>query len=80
MGGKERHNEIIDGGNTDRMLQFFAFEHLPPDLREISKPFYVMAFELVGKLPPNPERTAALRKLLEAKDCAVRARIYQEPA
>jgi hypothetical protein len=31
-------------------------------------------------LPRNPERTTALRKLLEAKDCAVRASIYKDGA
>ena len=59
------------------MLQFFAYTHLPPNLAEISRTFSEVAYELVEKLPRNPERTAALRKLLEAKDCAVRARLYE---
>jgi len=59
------------------MLQFFAYEHLPPHLQEISKPFGQMAQMLVMSLPRNPERTVALRKLLEAKDCAVRALLYK---
>ena len=63
---------------TDYLLQFFAYEHLPSHLQVISKPFSVLAHELVGNLPSNPERTTALRKLLEAKDCAVRARLFQE--
>lgn len=58
------------------ILQFFAYAHLPPALQEISKPFGEMADFIVGKLPRNPERTVALRKLLEAKDAAVRARIW----
>ena len=65
---------------TDRMLQFFSYEHLPSHLRSISKPFGELAQQIVDTLPMNPERTMALRKLLEAKDCAVRAFIYQEPA
>lgn len=64
----------------DRMLQFFAFEHLAPHLREVSKPFGVLAKEMVDNLPANAERTAGLRKLLEAKDCAVRALLYKEPS
>lgn len=63
----------------DRMLQFFAWAHLPPHLQTISKPFGELAQQMVDTLPQNAERTAGLRKLLEAKDCAVRAQIYKEP-
>ena len=63
----------------DRMMQFFEYEHLPVHLQVVSKPFCELAKSLVSALPSNPERTAALRKLLEAKDCAVRASIYREP-
>ena len=62
---------------NERMLQFFDYQHLPSHLAEISKPFCVLAHEIVTMLPPNPERTVALRKLLEAKDCAVRAKLYK---
>lgn len=60
------------------ILQFFAYAHLKPDLQMVSKPFGELAENLVAHLPRNPERTVALRKLLEAKDCAVRATIYKE--
>lgn len=59
------------------MLQFFAYEHLPAHLQEHSKPFGDLARHICENLPRNPERTAALRKLLEAKDCAVRARLFK---
>jgi len=59
------------------MLQFFSFAHLPKPLADTSEPFCALAARLVGTLPRNPERSAALRKLLEAKDCAVRAVLYQ---
>lgn len=62
----------------ERLLQFFAYEHLPPRLQEISKPFCKLAEEIVGSIPPNPERSAGLRKLLEAKDCIVRSSIYKD--
>ena len=58
------------------ILQFFAYEHLPNGLQVVSARFSVLAHDLVATLPRNPERTVALRKLLEAKDAAVRARIY----
>lgn len=63
--------------HNDTMLQFFEYEHLKPELQEISKPFGILARQIVDKLPQNPERTVALRKLLEAKDCAVRALIWK---
>lgn len=62
---------------TDRMMQFFAYSHLPPHLQAVSKPFGELAEKIVAELPGNPERTVALRKLLEAKDCAVRALLFK---
>jgi hypothetical protein len=59
------------------MLQFFAFEHLRPELQGVSKPFAELALRIAQTLPKNPERTTCLRKLMEAKDCAVRAAIYR---
>lgn len=58
---------------NDRLLQFFAYDHLPPHLRKVSEPFCTLAHQIVNDIPSNAERTVALRKLLEAKDCAVRA-------
>ena len=57
----------------EHIMQFFAYSHLPPHLQEVSRPFGEMAEKIVTTLPRNPERTVALRKLLEAKDAAVRA-------
>lgn len=54
------------------VMQFFAFAHLPPNLAETSRPFCELA-EIVANGPSNAETTVALRKLLEAKDAAVRA-------
>lgn len=62
------------------LLQFFAFAHLPPHLVKVSAPFSDLAHHLVHTLPDNPERTTALRKLLEAKDCAVRATLFKGPS
>ena len=57
----------------EHILQFFGYEHLPADLQKVSQPFHTLAHAVVTSLPRNPERTVALRKLLEAKDAAVRA-------
>lgn len=70
----------------EHILQFFAYAHLPPHLQTISKPFCDLAHAIVeggeplgpcDGLPCNPERTVALRKLLEAKDAAVRALVAE---
>lgn len=60
---------------TQHLLQFFAFDHLPEHLQEISKPFSVLANHVCYRLPDGPELSAGLRKLLEAKDCFVRAAV-----
>lgn len=57
----------------DHIMQYFHYMHLPPQLQEVSRPFCEMAKRITETLPRNPERTVALRKLLEAKDAAVRA-------
>jgi hypothetical protein len=62
----------------EHIEQFFAYEHLPPHLQEVSKPFAELAERITSTLPRNPERTVALRKLLEAKDAAVRAMLAKE--
>jgi hypothetical protein len=60
------------------ILRYFAFDHLPQPLQVVSKPFHTLAHDLVANLPRSPERTVALRKLLESKDAAVRAALPPE--
>lgn len=55
------------------LLKFFEYSHLPPRLQEVSKPIGDLAHQLVNSTPSSAEQTAGLRKLLEAKDCFVRA-------
>jgi hypothetical protein len=62
-------------GQPDHIMQYFAYEHLPPHLQGISSLFCGLAETLISSIPRNPERTVALRKLLEAKDAAVRAKL-----
>lgn len=59
--------------DTDRMMKWFAYEHLPEHLQAVSKPFGQLAAQIEQTVEPGPERTVAFRKLLEAKDAAVRA-------
>jgi hypothetical protein len=59
------------------MLKWFECEHLPDDLKIVALQFKALA-ELTCELCyPGPERTVALRKLLESKDAAVRAALNQ---
>jgi hypothetical protein len=60
----------------ERMLRWFAYGHLPPNLAVISEAFAILAQNMCQKLAAGPERTVMLRKLLEAKDAAVRAELY----
>ncbi len=57
----------------ERMGKWFAFEHLPEKLQAVSRPFHDLGVKITQQIEPGPERTVALRKLLEAKDAAVRA-------
>lgn len=62
-----------DEVKTDHILRYFHYSHLPDSLQARSKPFCDLARHIIDTTSRNPERTAALRKLLEAKDAAVRA-------
>lgn len=60
---------------TAAILEFFRYEHLQHEkLRIVSKRFHDLAHALIEEDGlEGAELTAGLRKLLEAKDCAVRA-------
>lgn len=69
----ERLEELI---SDEPLLQLFRFAHLPARLVGISSSFAELACFIVEDLPRNPERSTALRKLREAKDCSVTARLW----
>lgn len=58
------------------MLIWFAWEHLPAHLQAVSRPFRELAVLIVDSVESGRERDVALRKLLEAKDAAVRAAVH----
>lgn len=68
---KPRENDL----GAYPVLQYFKYSHLPAELQEISKPVHDLAMLMAVILPPGPETAAGLRKLLEAKDCFVRANL-----
>ena len=66
-------SSAVSAAQPEHIIQFFAHAHLKAEMAAVSKPFAELADQVVANLPRNPERTVALRKLLEAKDAAVRA-------
>lgn len=61
-------------------IQYFGYTHLPEQLQKVSKPLSDLAHLMEETLPDGPEKSAGMRKLLEAKDCFVRAAlITKEP-
>jgi hypothetical protein len=54
-------------------IQYFSYDHLPENLQKVSKPLHDLAHLMEQTLPDGPEKSAGMRKLLEAKDCFVRA-------
>ena len=54
-------------------IKYFAYAHLPEKLQIVSKPIGDLAGQMELDLPDGPEKSAGMRKLLEAKDCFVRA-------
>lgn len=76
LGGKEKSQPAVAvHPSVAAILKYFHFVHLLPDQVEVSKPFCDLAHQVAMRAPQNPETTVALRKLLEAKDAAVRASI-----
>lgn len=57
------------------IMKHFAYAHLPEHLQAVSKPIGELAEKMNDELPDGPEKSAGLRKLLEAKDCMVRAKL-----
>ena len=55
------------------IMEFFKYQHLPENLQDVSKPFCELAEKIDNAIENGSEKTAGLRKLLEAKDCIVRA-------
>lgn len=55
------------------IMRFFDYQHLPEQLQRVSRDLCDVARKLDEQLPASAEKSAGLRKLLEAKDCFVRA-------
>lgn len=65
---------------SQELLRYFAYRHLPAPLQHLSRECAELADYMQQFLPDGPEKTMGLRKLLEAKDCFVRAALPPAPA
>ena len=72
-GEQFNQGSIIEFRTSHPILRWFTYEHLSSKLQEVSKPFSDLAHKLDLILPDGPEKSVALRKLLEGKDAAVRS-------
>lgn len=74
----EKNGDCAELGfpKDERMAKWFAYEHLPPHLQRVSRPFHDLGVKITQLVEPGPERTVAMRKLLEAKDAAVRGVVH----
>lgn len=62
----------MKGKTMSPIMKYFECEHLPENLKAVSKPICEMAKQFEKELPDGQEKSFGLRKLLEAKDCFVR--------
>lgn len=67
--------ELNESKKAAPIMKFFEFNHLPKKLKEVSRPICATAEWMDQNLPDCAEKSAGLRKLLEAKDCFVRANL-----
>lgn len=71
----ELMDEVPKDTPSQAILRFFQVGHLPVKLQAVAEPFCKLAQHIEDSAPAGPEKTTCLRKLLEAKDCAVRASV-----
>lgn len=76
--GSRQFMEIIAAGRHPgvvSLMRHLSYAHLPAKIRLVVEPFSHLARTMIDMLPDSPELTESLRKLVEAKDCAARARV-----
>ncbi len=61
---------------NDRIMKHFNYLHLPPRLQEMAKPFHDLAHHIHVSLVPGAEKSVCLRKLLEGREAAIRAKAH----
>lgn len=64
--------------SVEQVSRFFEFTHLPNPLLNVALSCAALKDTMLDLVEDDPELTVGLRKLLEAKDCFVRAAVAQE--
>lgn len=59
------------------IMDYFTYDHLAPYLQGVSRPFCELATWVDVNVENGPEKSVALRKLLEAKEASVRATVVK---
>jgi len=62
----------------ERTRLFIGYDHVPEKMVDITAPISELAHKMEKLLPDNPQRALGMQKLLEAKDCFMRARLTTE--
>lgn len=70
-------NDRVRTEPVESIMQFFAYDHPMTGAVPLLADFHTLAHNVVKEIPRNPERTVALRKLLEAKEAMMRARYFK---
>ena len=62
--------------SIEEKLEYFNFNHLPTDMQGPSRIISQTVTEILNEIPvDSPQLALGLQKLIEAKDCFVRAKI-----
>lgn len=74
-GTREYMMAMVEGRHPSlvQVMRHFAWAHLPRGLQPYSINCANLALQMCGMITDDPELVVGLRKLLEAKDCFVRA-------
>lgn len=78
----ESNLELFTGRNPSTlhmMTQLVPNRNLPQQLKSIAEECYNVGHTMAFTCPDGPELTTGLRKLLEAKDCFIRASLDLKP-
>ena len=80
VGPEAKYEPAVKHGGSSTgipIMKYFKYDHLPSHLQAVSKPVGDLATEMDFTLQGGPEKSAGLRKLLEAKDCFVRSALAE---
>lgn len=69
---EHRHPSVV------QITRFFEYNHFPEPLHTLAYQCASLKDIMLANIEDDPELVVGLRKLLEAKDCFVRAKVAEE--